>query len=288
MLFLDKYRQLQKKQVKSCVYDEISTILVTDIFNESVAFLASLDREELISKVSGKEYFAYRSGNKTSRAINKALYCDRSERWEMLKGCMFENDLSQMSIADLEIALYSLSMSFCAAVDIVKEKDQQTPGTYFNYLVAYFISWRLGVVPNTSITIMSMEGEPEVKLQTDLLYDLGYNKPKFHVPVKTSSRERAIMLWAHQRLLDGAYGIERYMGTPVLMAETKTDKKKGEVVEICLPDQWKVYQLYIARLKRIYYLVLPAPYLRLQQEFPPIMVKSFADFFSEWKELMPA
>lgn len=51
------------------------------------------------------------------------------------------------------------------------------------------------------------------------------------------------MLWAHQKLLDGVYGIERFMGIPVLLAETKTDNKKKEVVEICLPEQWRVYQL---------------------------------------------
>ena len=96
------------------------------------------------------------------------------------------------------------------------------------------------------------------------------------------------MLWAHQRLLDGVYGTERFMGTPVLMAETKTDKRKREVVEICLPEQWRVYQLYIAKLKRVYYLDLPCAYQRLNEEFPPLSVRPFADFFFEWSDLSPA
>lgn len=286
MPFLKKYKELQKIVGKG-VYGEPRTELFTEIFKECDKFLSTLDREDLISKVPGKEYFAFKMGGKSSRAVNNALFCSGMEGWDKLKECMSKNSLTPISRKDLEITLYSLAMSFCAAVDIVKERDQQTPGTFFNYFVAYLLHWRLDVVPTTSIKIMSVEGEADVNLQTDLIYNLGLKKQKFHVPVKTSSRERAIMLWAHQKLLDGAYGIERYMGTPVLLAETKLDKKNREVVEICLPDQWKVYQLYIARLKRIYYLDLPTPYLRLQGEFPPIMVKSFVDFFSEWEDLMP-
>jgi len=284
--FLKKYKELQKVVGKG-IYGEPRTVLFAEIFEECDKFLSTLEIEDLISKVPGKEYFAFRMGGKSSRAVNKELFCRGMGGWDLLRECLSNNDLSPMSKTDLERTLYTLAISFCACIDIVKERDQQTPGTFFGYLVAYLLHWRLGVEPKTSIKIMSVEGEADVNLQTDLIYDLGLKKQKFHVPVKTSSRERAIMLWAHQKLLDGAYGIERYMGTPVLLAETKLDKKNREVVEICLPDQWKVYQLYIARLKRVYYLDMPTPYLRLQGEFPPIMVKSFADLFSEWDDLMP-
>lgn len=286
MDFLHAYVQLQKK-VRTSTYSDANTELFTDIFKACSAFLGSLEKEELVSKVPGKEYFAFRAEKKSSRAINKKLFQEGLAGWEKLKDCMANEDLSPIPNVELERTLYSLAVSFCASVDLVKDRDQQTPGTFFNYFIAYLLCWRLGVTPTSSIKIMTVEGEQEVRLQTDLIYDLGPKKAKFHVPIKTSSRERAIMLWAHQKLLDGAYGIERYMGTPVLLAETKTDTKKREVTEICLPDQWKVYQLYISRLKRIYYLDLPTPYCRLQEEFPPIMVRSFADFFLEWRNLMP-
>jgi len=84
------------------------------------------------------------------------------------------------------------------------------------------------------------------------------------------------------------FGIERFMGTAVLLAETKTDTKKREVVEICLPEQWRLYQLYIAKLKRIYYLDIPRPYEKLGQNFPPLVVKPFGEFFFEWQSLTPA
>ena len=129
--------------------------------------------------------------------------------------------------------------------------------------------------------------EENTELQTDFIFNLGKGRPKFHMPIKTSTRERAIMLWAHQRLLDGVYGTDRFMGTPVLLAETKTDSAKREVVEICLPEQWRLYQLYIAKLRRIYYLDLPSAHGKLSDVFPPISVKPFGDFFVEWKRLAP-
>jgi hypothetical protein len=55
-----------------------------------------------------------------------------------------------------------------------------------------------------------------------------------------------------------------------------------------LPDQWRVYQAYIAKLKRVYYLDLPATYEQLNREFPPLRIKEFGEFFSQWSDLAPA
>jgi hypothetical protein len=111
--------------------------------------------------------------------------------------------------------------------------------------------------------------------------DLGPRKAKFHLPIKTSTRERVIQVWAHQRVLDGVYGTGRFLGTPVILAETKTDSKSKKVVEICLPDQWLIYQMHIAQLKRVYYLDVPVPYARLAGAFPRLYVRAFGDFFHE-------
>jgi hypothetical protein len=142
------------------------------------------------------------------------------------------------------------------------------------------VAWRLGVEPTRSTDIPDYYGE-RVRLATDLVYDLGHGERKFHVPVKTSSRERSIMLWAHQRLLEGVYGSGTFIGAPVLLAETKTDKRRKEVVEICLPLQWRMYQRYISRIARIYYLDLPSAYRPLNSMSPPLHVKEFTQFFLE-------
>lgn len=121
--------------------------------------------------------------------------------------------------------LYTYAISFCAAIDILKNGDQKTPGTFFEYFVGYFFSWRVNAEPQKSIQILNLDDENS-KLQTDFIFNLGKNKQKFHMPVKTSTRERSIMLWAHQKLLDGVYGTGRFMGIPVLLAETKVSSKK--------------------------------------------------------------
>lgn len=286
---LVKFDRLKRLTVGKAYSPEIAALL-TQLYLDCLSFLSSksISRLDLISKVPGKNYFAFKKPDKISRAVRKTLYEPDIKIWNALMRECAKKNVAAIPRSDLEKTLYSMAISFCASIDLLKKGDQQTPGTFFGKFVAFFFASQLGVEPLNYVNLMNYD-EPDVttKLQTDLIFDLGKKKQKFHVPVKTSTRERAIMLWAHQKLIDGAYGVERFMGTPVLLAETKTNTETKEVVEICLADQWRVYQLYISRLKRIYYLDLPEAYRELNSEFPPIYVKPFAEFFSEWRSLMP-
>ncbi len=283
---LKKYDDL-KKQGKQNHYGPENTRILNEVYSESLSILDPLNKEELVSKVENKKYFAFNNGKKISRAINAGLYDPDYSKWEILHAAMEKNDLSNLTKDEINKILYTIAISFCACVDLIKDRDQKTPGTFFEYFIAYFFTWRVDIEPEKSIQILNVDGE-DTKLSTDFIFNIGPKKRKFHMPIKTSTRERSIMLWAHQRLLDGVYGIERFMGTPVLLAETKTNKSKKEVSEICLPEQWRVYQLYIAKLKRIYYLDLPAAYEKLNWDFPPLVVKPFSDFFFEWSDLSPS
>lgn len=283
---LEKYNEL-KAAVKSGHYSHKTAAALHGLYSDCSVFLEATRREPLVSLVEGKQYFAFGNGKKISRAINLDLYGPNPERWEAFSAAMTQNDISEFSNEAISKILYSLAISFCASVDLIKDGDQKTPGTFFEYFVAHLFAWRVGVKPRSSMQILNIDGE-DTQLPTDFIFNLGPKKTKFHVPVKTSTRERAIMLWAHQRLLDGVYGTGRFMGTPVLLAETKTDKNKREVVEICLPDQWRIYQLYVAKLTRLYYFDLPSAYQRLNWEFPPVRVKPFCDFFTEWSDLCPS
>ncbi len=272
---------------KSGRYSPKVTATLYTIYADCVRLLKGLGREQLNSLVPGKQYFAFTNGKKISRAINQSLYESDPEQWRTFSKAMARNDISQYSSETISKIIYSLAISFCASVDLTKEGDQKTPGTFFEYFISYLFSWRVGVEPRNWMQILSIDGE-DTRLPTDCIFNLGPKKRKFHVPVKTSTRERSIMLWAHQRLLDGVYGTGRFMGTPVLLAETKTDTARREVIEICLPDQWRIYQLYVAKLTRIYYLDPPSAYQRLSCEFPPLVVKPFSDFFVEWVDLSPS
>lgn len=138
----------------------------------------------------------------------------------------------------------------------------------------------LNVDPDTRVVINSID------LPTDFVFTPGGGKANLHLPVKTSTRERVIQVWAHQRLLDGVAGFNSYRGILVCLSETKTEKESRKVIEICLPDQWRMYQNYIAPMTRVYYLDLPEPYLKLSSGQPRLAVKPFGDFYREIDTLL--
>jgi len=95
-----------------------------------------------------------------------------------------------------------------------------------------------------------------------------------------------VQVWAHQRVLDGVYGVGRFRGVLVVGTETKAGTESLRVTEICLPDQWSVYQMFISQLRRVYYLDVPSRYAGLPHVFPYIQVKPLSAFFSEKEKLI--
>lgn len=255
-----------------------------ELYEAALAANAGYSVVELSSLIPDKGYFA-RQGTtpKISRAINDHLYRPSPDEWSKLEEAIVAGDLSDWTPETITTVVYSLAMTFCVHIDLTRQGDQKTPGTFFEYLIGHLFALRLGVNPRTVLPVLNLDMETD--LPTDYVFDLGAGKPKFHLPIKTSTRERMIQVWAHQRVLDGVYGTGRFLGTPVIMAETMTRTTKREVVEICLPDQWRLYQMHIAQLKRIYYLDRPAAYGLLGAVFPPIHVMPFGQFFFEAEAL---
>jgi hypothetical protein len=252
---------------------------IGDVYRSCIAFLHEAKREELRSLIPDKDYFAFRIGDKLSRAVNAKQFIADERQWKAFDAAVGKNDLSRFTPDQLTRIVYSVAISFCCYIDLTKSRDQKTPGTFFEYLISHLFAWKLGVNPTTRIQVLNLD--MDTTLPTDFIFNLGKDRPKFHLPIKTSTRERVIQVWAHQRVLDGVFGTGRFLGTPVILAETKTDAVKREVIEICLPEQWRIYQMHIAQLKRIYYLDVPATYVKLNDVFPPITVKSFGHFFFE-------
>jgi len=278
------YDQVRSKRGRNVERD----IFVAQIFEKSTALLGNFEILSLVSRVPQKSYFCFRGvvegRQKLSRAINSDLYFPNLVIWQNFVEGLKSGELDEGGKENFLKVIYTVAISFCAVNDIFADRDQKTPGTFFEHFISYLIRLRLQVDPVQSIQVLDYDGL-DVSLPTDLIFNLGAAKPKFHVPVKTSTRERAIMLWAHQKLLDGVYGIEKFVGMPVLLTETKTEARTYQVTEICLPDQWLVYQLYISKLKRVYYLDMPDAYKRLAYAVPPINVKPFIEFFFEWEEV---
>ncbi len=245
---------------------------------EAATFAADdLNVDEVVSKVPGKRYGVLRSGDKRSRPINLDLYdAQFAEDFLATKSLA---DVEELAPAERNRLLYSMVMSFCAANDILKTNDQKSPGTFFEVFVGHLFSAKYGIDPMKHIQVLNLDAES--KLPTDYIFDMGPEKSKVHLPIKLSTRERVVQVWAHQRVLDGVYGAERFKGCLVVLAETNYQKKDNSVVEVCLPNQWAVYQMFIARMFRVYYLDVPQRYSDLGRRYPFIQVKRFGDFFDE-------
>jgi hypothetical protein len=282
---LDKYERL-----KRAVGTEEGTVLIAEIVAECSLFLRSETHLlPLKSLVEGKRYFAFRHADshaRTSRPVNEDLFlADAAVLRELLGQLVANPSLSWLSAEECNRLIYTVAISFCAFNDVTADRDRQTPGTYFELLVGHLLALTFGVKPRKQVEVLTVEDERST-LPTDFIFDLGPKQLKFHVPVKTSTRERAVQVWAHQRILNGVYGEGRFKGILVALAETKVDLNKLEVVEICLPDQWAVYQRFVARMDRVYYLDLPPRYAELAGQFPYIPVKTFGAFFKEKEALI--
>lgn len=257
--------------------DETSARLVA-LAIASHSYLETTAKIALISKVPGKTYFMFRDAQrgKSSRPVNADLYLEKLD--VTLAGKILNCELEEFSSSDINKIIYTIGISYCCAADLLKKSDQKTPGTYFEFLIGHLVARSLGVNPDRQVLAPTLD--MNVMLPTDFVFDLGAGKNRVHLPIKTSTRERVVQVWAHQRVLDGMHGTGRFKGVLVALAETNK-QQEASVVEVCLPNQWIAYQMYIAQMFRVYYLDPPDKYIGLKEKYPFIQVKPFGEFFNE-------
>ena len=276
------YSALKAAAAVSLRGDATTEALVTCI-RQSLELLAALPRIDLQSKVPGKEYFAFGSANpaRVSRGINVALFVDDIDEVVEVLRTVITRDIPATPL-ELHRALYTAAISYPAGVDVTKTGDKKTPGTYFENFVGHLVARAFDADATKTITAPTLD--LEISLPTDFIFDLGEGKSRIHLPVKASTRERVVQVWAHQRVLDGMHGVNRFRGVLVVLAETNKIGTTA-ITEVCLPNQWTAYQMYIAQMHRVYYLDLPEPYRGLRATYPFLEVKPFADFFYECEEI---
>jgi hypothetical protein len=221
------------------------------------------------------------SGTVQSRPINRNLY--EVDDFINKLNILFTGDPTSLGRTELQKVLYTAAISFCVFNDLHKRNDQKTPGTFFEIFSSHFFAKTYDFNPAREIQVLNLDAEGT--LPTDYIFRLGGNRSSIHLPVKTSTRERVIQVWAHQRVLDGIYGVDRFKGVLVCMAETNA-QPNFRCTEVCLSKQWQIYQSFIARLHRIYYLDLPGRYAELVNGNPSINVKEFSEFFYESADLV--
>jgi hypothetical protein len=272
-------------------YDRLKSLALEDLRGAGVARLISematyawdalqrAERVQLTSRVAGKRYFGFRK-EAQSRPINEVLFVeDRREFSHLLRA--YRNELRIASEDDLVRLAYTTAYSVFAANDVYAV-GRKASATFFEILIGHIVGRAIGVSPRKKVRIP----ESGADLPTDYVFDPGPERRKIHLPIKTSTRERAVQAWVHQLVLERIFGAGVYRGVLVVSSETKRDSQTGEVIEICVPRQLQMFQSRVAEISRIYYLDPPSVYLALANAFPRVEVRSFGEVVSGLRELL--
>jgi len=251
---------------------------ILDLCVRSLDFLVQhCERVELVSRVPGKQYFSYRQGGAVARPANAALALEDTNIIRQLWGQWLASAITEDEFARLS---YTIALAPCLAMEIFDRQNKKGPATYFECYIGHLFGRAIGGNPERRARL-PVEGR-EVLLTMDFIFDVGMEHPRVHVPVKMSTRERVVQAWAHQRLLEAAFGVNAYRGVMVLFSETKLDSRSLEVVEICVPEQWLAYQSLLAKMDRIYYFDVPARYQNLTEQYPHLItIHQFGHLFVE-------
>jgi len=235
------------------------------------------DEVALVSRVPSKEYFSFKKNGVVARPANRDFFiADANVVQRLWKKWAAEN-INPKEFARLT---YTVALAPCLAMELFDRQNKKGPATFFECYIGHLFAKSIGINP-TKRARLPINGR-DVLMTMDFLFDMGKKHRKVHVPVKMSTRERVVQAWAHQRLLNAAFGEDAYRGVMVLFSETKLDSRTLEVVEICVPDQWLAYQGYLARMDRIYYFDIPGRYKALTEQYPDVIsIKPFGEFFSE-------
>lgn len=285
---LQRAYHLVKTHLKRDIVSDETGEAIHDFAILSLKFLETdCTAVPLKSLVPGKTYVSYvrkNANTRLSRPANAAVFNLDSEliskQWQRWRdGRLSAPDLARMS--------YSIALAPCLALELFDRQNKKGPATWFECLIGHIFAKVIGTSPHRKASL-PVAGQT-VRLTMDFLFDMGAKTRHVHLPVKMSTRERVVQAWAHQRLLDGAFGAKKYRGIMVCFAETKLDLRKREVVEICVPDQWLAYQNLLAKLDRIYYFDVPVRYQKLADQHPnTIWIRQFGEFFIEKDAVLSA
>lgn len=229
----------------------------------------------LHSSVAGKNYFSFSRNDVVARPANRDLfeldaeYVD--ERWRSWH--------ERPTASGFERLVYTVALAPCLALELMNRNNKKGPATYFECLVGHMFARSLDLEPTRHATLPVLDQRRRMTM--DFLFETAQGVDNIHLPIKMSTRERIVQAWAHQRVLDEMFGVGRYRGIMVLFSETKLNSKTLDVVEICVPDQWLIYQTLLAKMQCIYYFDMPVRYRELARTHPEaIQIRPIGDLLT--------
>lgn len=257
---------------------------ILDLTKSALRFLDSRScrQIDLVSMVAGKEYIGFKRGRVVTRPANSEWFISDDANVNRFWTKWIDGSISPLEFNKLA---YTVALAPCLAMELFDRQNKKGPATYFECFVGHLFSKAIGINP-TKRAKFTIDSE-EVSMTMDFLFSLGGGTKTIHLPVKMSTRERVVQAWAHQRMLDAAFGDGAYRGVMVLFSETKLDSRSLRVTEICVPGQWLAYQSLLSKMDRIYYFDPPTRYLDLTNKYPSnISIKRLGEYITEIEEVL--
>jgi len=216
-----------------------------------------------LADVGEKEYWLFESNGRMSRPyLRERLVTSTSgfsRKWTLFKKSFDSQekriDLDGNQVNDL---LYTAITTFSVCYDLWKPKSRKTPGTFFEVIMGSVLGKLLPDYSRDKHVLIPKQPE---NVSTDIVFSLPDKPGGLVIPVKITTRERIVQPFAHQRILDSVFGEQTYRSILVCMSEMQRDGDSN-AKEICVPGTIRLFQLHLARLKRIYYLDPPWRYLQ--------------------------
>lgn len=100
----------------------------------------------------------------------------------------------------------------------------------------------------------------ESSVATDLVIARPDCERRIVIPLKITTRERIVQPFAHQRILDSAFGKGLYNSFLTCVSETQLDHKTQSVKQVCVPGTVKLFQRHLGQISGLYYCDVPQRY----------------------------
>jgi len=145
-----KYKALKSITKREGLNSQHVTEAIIELVLSSLDSLLVYPKLNIRSGIFGKEYFVFKNGDRLSRPINNELFSEDSiEFIGIFRDKIWETILD----SQLQKLLYTMAMSYCAAVDVISRANKKSPSIFFEIFIGNMFAREYQVNPITQISI---------------------------------------------------------------------------------------------------------------------------------------
>jgi len=235
-------------------------------------------------------YSVFAREDSVSRPVRSELYLSEEDRFtqehEQVIASLRDQNHAWVP-ADYEKVnrvVYTAIMAFACCFDLWQRSSRKTPGTFFEVFMAGLLQT---VFPEAAFSkhiplakIIADKGiksdmvneasgngpleddeDEKASVSTDVVIGVQGKSGGIVIPLKITTRERIVQPFAHQRILDAAFGEGLYQSLIVCISETQLDARSKSVKQVCVPGTIKLFQKHLAHISGMYYCDVPQKYV---------------------------